>query len=326
MTDFPEQAPEPQNTPSPEMLALPHEEHVAEVQLNPLVEVQPEERLLFQQFIAPPPPSQERIPHMGHLGILTLLALSGLLTAILLARVGLYFHLFGISTLDKAATDIHYILATEGVFYAITFAGCLLLFPLLWHKGFLAGLQWNAGSAIHRAGYLVGAAAACFGLALVNGLLMPGPKDAPIDKMFRAPGAAWLLFAFGITIAPFFEELAFRGFLLPALATAFDWAVEHTTGRLPLPLHHNGHPRWSLPAMMTASLTSSLVFALMHADQTGYSLGPFLMLTCVSGVLCAIRLMTRSLAASVMVHACYNFLLFSLMFLGTSGFRHLENI
>ena len=35
---------------------------------------------------------------------------------------------------------------------------------------------------------------------------------------------------------------------------------------------------------------------------------------------------TRSLAASVLVHASYNFLLFSLMLLGTSGFRHLDKM
>ena len=66
-------------------------------------------------------------------------------------------------------------------------------------------------------------------LALVNGFLLPGPKDAPIDKIFRTPGAAWLLFAFGVTFAPFFEEMVFRGFLLPALCTACDWIDEKIT-------------------------------------------------------------------------------------------------
>jgi membrane protease YdiL (CAAX protease family) len=78
--------------------------------------------------------------------------------------------------------------------------------------------------------------------------------------------------------------------------------------------------------MCLASAVTSVVFALMHADQTGYSLGPFLLLLCVSLVLCWARLSTRSLAASVLVHACYNFMLFSLMLLGTSGFKHLEKM
>jgi len=31
-------------------------------------------------------------------------------------------------------------------------------------------------------------------------------------------------------------------------------------------------------------------------------------------------------AASVVVHACYNFLLFSLMLLGTGGFQHMDRM
>jgi hypothetical protein len=78
--------------------------------------------------------------------------------------------------------------------------------------------------------------------------------------------------------------------------------------------------------MVIASVFTSLPFALMHGEQTGYSWGPFLLLVGVSLVLCWARLSTRSLAASVFVHASYNFLLFSLMMLGTEGFRHLDKM
>ena len=39
-----------------------------------------------------------------------------------------------------------------------------------------------------------------------------------------------------------------------------------------------------------------------------------------------LALAVRSLAASVVVHSSYNLLLFSLMFLGTGGFRHLDKM
>jgi hypothetical protein len=39
-----------------------------------------------------------------------------------------------------------------------------------------------------------------------------------------------------------------------------------------------------------------------------------------------VRLGTRSLAASTLVHAGYNFTLFSLMLLGTGGFKHLDKM
>ncbi len=160
-----------------------------------------------------------------------------------------------------------------------------------------------------------------------NGLLLPGPADAPIDKLFRMPGAAWMLFAFGVTFAPFFEELVFRGFLLPALCTAYDWAAENTTAQRAAPARRATAIR-SGRCPPCSSLRSSPAFSsrCMHAEQTGYSLGPFLLLICVSLVLCGIASAPRSLAASVLVHASYNFLLFSFMLLGTSGFRHLEKM
>ena len=272
----------------------------------------------------PPPP--ERIPHIGHLVILGLLALCSWFVASLIDLIGVHYRLFGVTSLQQAATEIHFTLGTEAILYVLTLFAAVLVFPLIWGKSFLSGVQWNAHAAAQRFGWLLGAAAACFSLALLSSLIMPGPKDAPIDKMFRAPGAAWVLFAFGVTFAPFFEELAFRGFLLPSLCTSIDWAAEKTSGKPRLPLDPCDHPTWSFPAILLASLITSILFAFLHADQTGYSIGPFLLLICVSMVLCGARLLLRSLAASILVHACYNFMLFSLMFFGTSGFRHLDNM
>ena len=163
-------------------------------------------------------------------------------------------------------------------------------------------------------------------LAALDQVLLPGPANAPIEDIFRSPGAAWLMFGFGVAFAPFFEEMAFRGFLLPAFATAWDWAIEKSTGRPARPLDENGHPQWSIFAMVIASILTTLPFALMHADQQGHSLGPFVLLIVISLILCAVRIVTRSLAASTLVHACYNFLLFFFMLVSTGGFQHLEKL
>jgi membrane protease YdiL (CAAX protease family) len=78
--------------------------------------------------------------------------------------------------------------------------------------------------------------------------------------------------------------------------------------------------------MVIASILVSVPFAAMHAEQQGYALGPFVLLILVSLVLCAIRLQTRSLAASVVVHSTYNFLLFAVMVISTGGFKHLDKM
>lgn len=266
----------------------------------------------------------ERIPNFGHLGILIILLLFGLICTALLTQVALAHHLFGVSSRRAAIGNIHYTLGTEALLYLFTLVGSLLVFPLVWHKNFFAGIQWNGDVALRLRWRLVNAALACLLLALLSTLVVPGPKNTPIDRIFHAPGAAWLLFAFGITFAPFFEETFFRGFLLPALCTACDWFAEKTMHQPRRPLGARGHPQWSMGAMVAASVATSIPFALLHAQQTGWAVGPFLLLVGVSLVLCAVRLGTRSLASSVLVHATYNFTLFSIMLIGTQGFRHLS--
>jgi membrane protease YdiL (CAAX protease family) len=285
-----------------------------------------DERPLFGSFAPPEAPQPPRIPNLGHLAVLLLMALLGLLVAGGLSQLALLYHFFGVQNTEQALTDIHYTLGSEAILYIVTLAASIGIFPLMWHKSLFAGLGWNGATARRMSPILIGAAFVCFLLALVNGWLMPGPPDAPIDRMFRVPGAAWLLFGFGVTFAPFFEELVFRGFLLPALCTSCDWAAEKLRGIPPRPLAADGQPQWSMPAMVAGAILTSLPFAGMHAAQTGYSVGPFVLLILVSLVLCVARLWTRSLAASVLVHASYNFMLFSLMLFGTGGFRHLENM
>jgi uncharacterized protein len=284
------------------------------------------EPLLFQSFSQPEIQPPTRIPNFLHLCILGLLISVAMVGTILLTLSALHFHLFGISSIQRANTDIHYTLGSMVGLYLLAFGGCLIVFPLIWHKGFFAGLQWNAATALRLRWWLFAAAGLCFGLAMADEVLMPGPPNAPIDKLFQTRLAAWLLLVYGVTVAPFFEEMFFRGFLLPALCTAWDWTIERSTGKPRRPLDANGHPQWSFFAMVIASILTSIPFALMHAEQIANAFGPLLLLFCVSLILCAARLATRSLAASVLVHASYNFLLFSLMLLGTSGFQHLEKM
>jgi membrane protease YdiL (CAAX protease family) len=281
---------------------------------------------MFQQFtqtVARPP---ARIPNFAHFLLLMVILIGGFVGAVLLILLALHFRLYGVTNIQGTATEIHYTLGSEGLIYLFTLLGSMAIFPLLWHKSFFAGIQWNAGAAKRQWKWLLGTAFVCFLLALLNSWALPGPSHAPIEKIFREPGAAWLLFAFGITAAPFSEEIFFRGFLLPSLCTAYDWIAEQMYNVPERPLGENGHPQWSFGAMAAGAVLTSLPFAGMHAAQTGYSLGPFLLLVGVSIVLCAVRLSTRSLASSTLVHASYNFMLFAIMLVGTGGFRHLDRM
>jgi hypothetical protein len=355
----------------------------------------PEPAELFQSFsqIKPLPPS--RIPHLGHLALLAAFLCIGFVCMMVLLAAAVFFHLDGVSALEQIKTNVHYLLGSEGILYLVTFILSFFLFPLFWKKSFFAGVHWRTAAVPQYWWQLPLISLACIALAGIDEYLLPGPKHAPIEDIIRSPGAAWMMFAFGVTIAPFFEELVFRGFLLPAFCTAFDWIAEHiltdsvfslnSSGRpqwspraiifaslltgIPFlticylrthmvicililalwclsavlvwalvsfqrpsqtdriqRIDEGGQPLWSLPAMVANSIFISLPFALMHGEQTGYSLGPFLQVFAVSLILCAVRLKTRSLAASTLVHACYNFFLFSAMLVSTGGFQHLDKM
>jgi len=281
---------------------------------------------LFHSYAQPPIRRPVRIPNFGHLLLLSLLILIAFSILIIALALASHFHLFGLQLSSKSATDLGFNLASEGVLYLATFALSLFVFPMIWNETLFAGLEWRGRSAITQFWALAGTASACFGLALVDQILMPGPANAPIEKMLSSTRAAWMMFAFGVTMAPFFEEMFFRGFLLPSLSTACDWIAEKKTGSPPRPLDAEGHPQWSLPAMIIGSVLTSIPFALVHAEQQGHSLGPFLLMIVISMILCTVRLKTRSLAASTLVHATYNFLLFSSMLIVTGGFRHFDKL
>ncbi len=271
-------------------------------------------------------PRYPRIPHFGHVLVLLVLAIIGWVGAGLVGYLGIKLHLYGVTTLQQATTDIHYTLGTMALLYLFTFILAWMILPLFWNRSFLAGLQWNGDAWFRYRGRLFAAACVCFVLAMIDEVVLPGPSNAPIDELFKTRTAAWLLFAFGVTVAPLCEEIIFRGFLLPAFSTAYDWTMEKIKGLPAPPLGPLDAPRWSLPAMIFGSILTSIPFAAMHAEQTGYSLGPFVLLFCVSMVLCLVRLGTRSLACSIFVHASYNFLLFSLMLIFTGGFKHLDKM
>jgi uncharacterized protein len=285
-----------------------------------------EEPQLFARFSQPEPPREVRIPHLGHLALLVVFLVMGWLAAVGAFAAGVHLHLFHVTSAEAAQNDIHFTLGTEAVLYGVTFVAALIGFPLVWNKGLFAGLQWHGETALRYFWRLIGIGFACYIVAILNQILIPSPTNMPIEKVFKQPGAAWLLFFFGITFAPFFEETFFRGFLLPSLCTAYDWLAERFYNKPRRPLLPDGHPQWSFSAMAIASVVTSIPFGLMHAPQTGNSVDAVILLVCVSIVLCIVRLKTRSLASCVLVHSFYNLLIFSMILLGTGGFRNLDKM
>lgn len=164
-------------------------------------------------------------------------------------------------------------------------------------RGFLDALQWRA-PATHLGSFLM----AGVGMAVVAQLFSAAfhsNQQFPIEKLFKDPVSAYMLAFFGIAIAPFFEEMLFRGMLFPVVDR-----------------------RWGMEA---AVLISALLFASIHAPQLASSLPQLGAIFMVGVTLGYARGRTGSLAPGFWIHTAYNATLFGAIFAATHGFKQMPS-
>jgi uncharacterized protein len=161
---------------------------------------------------------------------------------------------------------------------------------------FWEAIRWNwpASWPLYLAGGAV-LALSLQGLAHV----LPMPRELPIDRFFQTSLEAWALSLFGVTLAPLFEELFFRGFLYPVLVRRVG------------------------PS--SAIILTAAAFGLIHAPQLAQAWAPVLVVFLVGLVLTITRAVTKSVASGLLIHMAYNGTISLLLFLASDGFRHLEN-
>ncbi len=270
----------------------------------------------------PPPPPPRRIPHIGHTVLFfTVAIIVLLLTSVSVFALAMGFHLLGTETPEQLLREPRLLIPSMAAAYLIAGAIVWTIFTYLWQRTFLRGLHWNFAAVRRRwIPLLAGGIALSLVVQFLSNFL-PVPKTLPIDDFFRNSADVWMVALFGTFVAPIFEELAFRGFLLPSLASAWDWLQGRREDA-----GVDEDPHWSVAALVVSCTITSIAFALVHADQLAHAWAPLAVLFAVSLVLCGVRLWTQSLAASTLIHATYNGTIFTILFFVTGGFRHLDKI
>jgi hypothetical protein len=125
------------------------------------------------------------------------------------------------------------------------------------------------------------------------------PDQVPFDRLFRTVPAIHLMAVFGILVAPFMEELFFRGFLYPVIR------------------------RWGTAAAIAGTAGA---FAFVHGAQYGWAWSAVLLMFLVGLTLTIARAWTGSVAPGYLIHVGYNLTLFVVMYFATDHFRHLERL
>jgi len=263
-----------------------------------------------------------RIPHLGHAALFFAMIVICVFFATLIVVVPVMIAHPGIKTNMASLAQIGSLAQLLG--YGLTFAIAFPVFPMLWKRSFLDGIHWTWRAARLRWWKLILFGFALAAIAQIAESFVKVPKDLDILKLLNTPLAAWITAISGALIAPVVEEIAFRGFLLPALATAYDWlCLERTPAARVRWQQTTGHSR---SALVLATLFSSAAFAALHGFQLHGAVGPVAILFCVAIMLSAVRIRFQSVAASALVHVSYNSLLFIEMFIKTGGFRHLDKL
>jgi uncharacterized protein len=261
-----------------------------------------------------------RIPNLGH--ALLFLAIAGLL--LLLTQLVL----LGVSHPIPAPAHVNIspklLVGSEALTYLVTLAISWFLFPLLWKRTFPDGIHANPDAARRNAIKLIPIGLVLSFTVQAVSSLATLPKNIPMDDFFRTPSDIWIITLFGTLLAPLFEEVLFRGFLLPAFAIAYDWlSLPRTPAAREL---WNSTNKITLPALIFSAILTSILFTALHGEQVAYAWPVLLLLFFVSLVLTFIRLRLRSVLASTLVHVSYNFTIFLTAFIATDGYRHLDKM
>ena len=285
--------------------------------------VSPEDQTMFFPNAegAPPLEPPTRIPHLGH--AVLFLAIAGLfLLLIQLLTLG-FAHPAAAAT-SKYGFSAKFLVGSEALSYLATLALSWFIFPILWKRPFAEGIQANLDAARRNALRLIPIGIVLSISVQAISSLATMPKDIPMDDFFRTLSDVWLVTAFGTLVAPLFEEVLFRGFLIPAFAIAYDW--------LSLPRTPAAREAWHAtnkltpPALVFSAVLSSILFTALHGQQTGFAWPVLILLFCVSLVLSYVRIRLRSVMASTLIHVSYNATIFLFAFVATGGYRHLDKI
>ena len=245
---------------------------------------------------APAPPPRDPVWSGLDLVLMVVAGLAG----VALAAVGIGLLLGLVSAVRKTSPDPDVVaigVAAQTLAYLFLVIFMHYLVEVRYRTAFWEGVKWKWPQGGAVLGFLMGGVTLALGVQVAQSFL-PLPKSMPIQELLKDPANAWLITAFGILVAPFVEEMFFRGFLYPVLAR-----------------------RLSLPA---AVLLTALAFTSIHGPQLANHWAPLLLLCAVSLAFTLARAYTGSVAVPFLMHVGYNSTLFAVLFYATEGFRNME--
>jgi len=198
---------------------------------------------------------------------------------------------------EKLSADPFFLLALQTVFYGLMLAYIYVLVAVGHAQPFWSMLRWRRMTLGKTLGCLVGGALLTAAIALLPPLL-PDASQFPLQSLFNSRAAGYAVGSFAILVAPFMEEMIFRGILFGI----FESQV----------------------GLRFAILITAILFGGLHVPEYWGAWNHMFLIFLVGLVFSLARGMSGSLAPSVFLHVGYNASMMIALFLSTEHFRNLS--
>lgn len=226
-----------------------------------------------------PASAPERYPFWSYLdlAIFLSLALPCLMIAALFIKAVLLVGAF------RPPPKVLELLPTQFLGYGLWFGALYVWLKVRYGRPFWRSLGWmEPPRPLGR--YAAGGALLAISVVLLGLALRTPNIDMPIKELLADRLSVLLVGLFAITLGPLFEELMFRGFLLPLLVRSLGVAA--------------------------GVILTALPFALLHGPQYAWSWRHLLLITLAGVGFGWVRWRSGSTLAATVAHAAYNAMFF----------------
>jgi len=198
--------------------------------------------------------------------------------------------------IEGLQTNVIFLLSIQLVWYMLLLAYIYFFITWYYKASFLSALKWKGLSAHHTIRYLLGGAALSL-VVMIFPPLLPERKGFPLEKLFNSPTSAYAIAVFAVVVAPFMEELLFRGLL-------FAFFEKHG-------------------GLTSAIVATAILFAGLHIPEYWGAWNNVVMILVVGFTFSIVRGLTDSVTPSFALHLAYNGTLMLLLFLQTQHFHRM---
>jgi membrane protease YdiL (CAAX protease family) len=233
--------------------------------------------------LGPPAPLPDRYPFWDYTDVLIFAGLavpSMLLAELLVKGIVVLFRL-------HPALRVMELLPAQFLGYLFLFGGLVAIFRFKYERPFWRSLAWTSIRLPFSLVVICGVSTA-FGVGIASSLIHTPETANPMTELMQGRAALVVMAVFGVTMGPLFEELAFRGFLQPLVVRSVG----------------------AVPGIVLAAIP----FGLLHYQEYGNSWRHVLVISMAGAAFGAMRQLSGSTKAAVLMHAAYNCFFFFVLF------------